>query len=167
MAEQNPDEVLAGLDFDLTDALAEGPVDMTATLTRRFAWDTMDCPLVPDLLTALGLTLGSEEGQDVDHRESHQRMHAVLPLEGQVQAYSHVLGVVLTKAMAVAQGVELCEEHEEGFAGQNTEVIKAAVRAVLAQLMFSGIIQYGPMAAMATSVQIVDVNPDLGEDTGE
>lgn len=157
MAERFED-VVAGL--DITSGLAGEQVDMTAVLTRRFAWDTTECSLVPDLLVALGLTLGSDEGMDRDHKESHQRMHSVYPLEGQIQAYSHVLGAVLTKAISVIQEVDLCEEHEAGFAGQNTELIAAAVRAVLAHLMNLGIIQYGPAAGLM-AVRIIDAEePD-------
>lgn len=166
MTEQKPEDVLAALDFPVTDVVQDGPVDMTATLVRRSAWDTMPCPLVPELLTALGLTHGTPESMDTDHRESHQRMAAVLPLEGQIQGYAHVLGTVLTKAMAIVQGVDLCGEHEDGFARQNTELIAAATRAVLAQLMATGIISYGPMAG-AVAVQVVAVEDDLEEDPGE
>lgn len=151
------EDVVAGLDLSgALDATAEeGPVDMTALLTRRFAWDTTQCALVPKLLESLGLPLGAAEGMDQDHRESHQRMSAVLPLEGSVQAYGHVLGAVLTQVLFITQDVDTCAEHEDALVRQNTELLTAGIRAVLAQLMFAGVIAYGPAAGMM-AIQIIE-----------
>lgn len=163
------EDVIAGGDVEelteLGDVLAKGPVDMTPLLTRRFAWDVMQCSLVPGLLEALQMQLGSEEGMNHDHRESHHRMSAVMPLEGMLQAYGHILASVLTKAMLMTQGIEPGDE-EEGFVLQNRELIVAASRATVAQLMASGVIQYGP-AAGAFSVIINDHEDDDDDEEGE
>lgn len=160
MSEQ-PDEMREPdpeLDFDVTDALATGPVDMTALLIRRFAWDTTTCDSVPDLLTALGLTHGSPEGMKLDHQESHRRIATVFPVESHLRAYSAVLGSVITEA--ILGGIEddedaPCEEHKLGLANQNAEVILSGSRAIIAQLVYAGVLAYGP-AAGSFQVAVVD-----------
>ena len=163
------EEVIAGADLDemndLGELLSKGPVDMTPLLTRRFAWDITQCALVPQLLEALHMQLGSEEGMNQDHRESHQRMASVLPLENMIQAYGHVLASVVTKALMVTNAVDIDEANEASFVSQNHEVITSSVRAVLAQLMFAGVIQYGPAAgAFAVSLHECDDDEDEGEE---
>ena len=161
------EDVIAGGDLgdmnDLSQLLSQGPIDMTPLLTRRFAWDITQCPLVPELLEALHMPLGVEEGMQQDHRESHARMSVVLPLEGMIQGYSHVLASVVTKALMITNAVSIDPENEASFVRQNHEVISSSVRAVLAQLMFAGVIQFGP-AAGAFSVIL---SGDDDEETDE
>lgn len=146
------------LDFDVADALAGGgPINMTALLVRRFAWDVAACDDVPKLLTDLGLTHGTTEGMEIDHRDSHHRMHEVLPLEGQISAYAEVLGAVITKALVATlpdPGV-IEPAREAGLARQNAIVILSGARAILAQLMYGGQIAYGP-AAGSIEVTVTD-----------
>ena len=155
------EEVIAGGELDemndLSQILSEGPIDMTPLLTRRFAWDITQCPLVPELLEALHMQLGSKEGMEQDHRESHARMSVVFPLEGMVQGYSHVLASVVTKALMITNAVDIDPENEASFVRQNHEVISSSVRAVIAQLMFAGVLQFGPAAgAFAVTLQGTD-----------
>lgn len=148
---------LAGLDFELSASLLEeGPLDMTATLVRRFAWDTMPCEGVAAMLTALGLTHGTEEGMTIDHRGSHHRMAQVLPLEGQLRAYADIIGTIVSKALlGQLDSSEMCDEHEAEFARQNAGIILSGARAIIAQLVFSGQLGPGPMAGQF-QVMIVD-----------
>jgi hypothetical protein len=127
---------------------------ITPVLIRQFAWDITPCPDVPDLLTALGLTHGSEEGQAIDHAESHQRLERVQPLQQILLDFSEVLGAVVTTAMTEANGItdQMARADEDGstpaqkFAEQNAEVIFAGSQSVIAHLMSSGILQWGPSA---------------------
>jgi hypothetical protein len=135
---------LDGSDLELGDPLAEG-VDMTALLTRRFAWDTTVCSQVPDLLTALGLVHGSPEGMDADHHESHERLAQVLPLESHLQGYSGVMATVLTAAILSTTDADISEDDELGYATQNAEIILASSRAMVAQLIYSGMLRPGPL----------------------
>ena len=144
MTDRNPEEVLVDLDFDPTDGVAsEGPIDLTATLLRRMAWDTMPCDEVADLLTALGLTHGTEEGMHLDHADSHHRMAAVFPLEMFLRRFSEVLGVVFATAMTQRAGIELGEDSIK-FAEQNAEVVLSASRAIIGWFVESGVLVYGP-----------------------
>jgi hypothetical protein len=144
------------MDFDdngpeLEEALSE-PVDFKPLLTRRFTWDTLPCSQVAELLPKLGLVVGSEEGIDIEHRESHARMAKVFPLEKLFQAYSEILGVVLTTALTHNAGVELPSEDSVGFAAQNAEVVLCSARAIVAQLMCQGVLTYGPAAVPVIQV---------------
>jgi hypothetical protein len=128
------EDVIAGGDVaeltDLSEVLSrEGPVDMTALLTRRFVWDTTLCKLVPELLEALQMQFGSEEGMNQDHRESHYRLSTVMPLENIIQGYGHVLASVLSQSLIMSQEVEIDDEAMAGLVEQNRELIVIASRA--------------------------------------
>lgn len=136
-------EVLAALDFEPEGILDEGPVDITAVLLRRLTWDTMPCDEVADLLPALGLTQGTEEGMNHDHAESHHRTAQVYPIEVYFRRLADILGVIMATAMTQRAGVDLGEESVK-FAEQNAEVILAGSRAIVAQLVDTGVLTYGP-----------------------
>ena len=168
-----PDDVLAGLDFPVTDALEGETIDMTAALTRRFAWDTTTCDTVPSLLADLGLDQGEPEVMAAEHQESHLRMATVYPLEQHLQAYSAVLAKVITEAIVGGlpddMDDDLCEEHaealsasKEGLADQNALVLLTGVRAIVGQLIYSGFLEYGP-AARTIQVRLVDGEEGTGE----
>lgn len=129
-----------GADLEMTQEAAK------AFLLRRFAWDIMPCPEVNDLLTALGLTHGSDEGQELDHRESHRRLGMVFPLEKILRPYAQVMGTVVSVAMLDSAGLDDEDVDSAAFAEQNAEVVLSATRAVLAQLMATDLISYGSNA---------------------
>lgn len=124
--------------------------EITAILTRRFAWDVMPCPEVNGLLTALGMVHGSEEGELMDHTASHQRMALAYPLELLLQAYSSVLGTVVSTAYTEAAGVtsSMGDDASIVFAEQNAEVVLAGARAIIASLLDNGILDYGPSSGL-------------------
>lgn len=126
-----------------------GEVDLTPVMLRRFAWDIMPCPEVPDLLTALGLTHGTPEGMDMDHRDSHQRLAPVFPLEPYLQRFAEVLGVVTSTAMTQKAGVDLGEDSVK-FAEQEANTILAGARAIIAQFIESGVLTYGMQVYVMT-----------------
>lgn len=167
MTEHDDKEVLERLDFDLTDALISGgPVDMTATLMRRFAWDITPCLQVEDMLDALGLVHGTPEGLEIEHQESHQRLALASAVEGQIRAYSAVAGTVITKAITMLNADPdddegLCPEHEAEFASQNAMIILHGARVIIAQLMFAGVLQPGPAAG---TFQVIVVDREDGPD---
>lgn len=136
-------------EIDLSD-VDVSDVDVTPLLLRRMAWDTMPCLEVPDLLTALGLTHGSDESMDTDHAESHHRLAMVFPLEGCLQRFSEVLGVVLATAMTERADIDLGEDSVQ-FADQNAEVVLHSARAIIASLVAADVLAYGPR------VQVVEI----------
>ena len=125
-----------------SEGLDTDDIDLTPMLLRRLTWDTMPCDEVADLLTALGLTHGTDEGMHLDHADSHHRMAQVFPLEPYFRRFAEILGVVLATAMTQRAGVELGEESIL-FAEQNAEVVLAATRAVVAQFVETGVLEYG------------------------
>jgi len=131
------------IEKDAGPALDISDIDMTPTMLRRFAWDILPCDEVPDVLTALGLTHGTDEGMEMDHQDSHDRMGAVYPLEPYLQRFSEVMGVVTATAMTESAGVDLGEDSVK-FAEQNAEVVLCAARAIIAQFVESGLLAYGP-----------------------
>lgn len=129
------------------DGLDADEIDLTPMLLRRFAWDTMPCNEVADLLPALGLTCGTDEGTHYDHADSHHRMSHVLPLEPYFTRFAEILGVVFATAMAQTAGVDLGEDSVK-FAEQNAEVVRAGARAIVAQFIETGVLVYGPRVAL-------------------
>ena len=137
------DEFVGIEDLDIEFDPMEGPIDLTPVLTRRFVWDIMPCDQVADVLKLLGLPpSGSDEGTNVDHMESHARLARVGPLEEHLQAFAPVLGVITAKSMAAASGATLTDEQEQAFAEQHAEVVLHSSRAIIANLMSAGIIDY-------------------------
>jgi len=165
----HPDDILDGLDFPVQDALDGQTLDMTAMLLRRFAWDTTTCETVPDLLAALGLDQGEPEVMQAEHKESHLRMSAVYPLENHLQAFSAVLGKVITEALIGGlpdDADDLCDEHsealsasKEGLSDQNAMVILSGARAIIGQLIYAGFLDYGPVLG-AIQVRLTDGKED-------
>lgn len=143
------------IEMNVKDDLDLGEIDMTPMLLRRFAWDTMPCSEVADLLPALGLTHGTDEGMNLDHADSHHRMSHAFPLEGYLQRFSEVLGVVFATAMAQKAGVDLGEDSVK-FAEQNAEVIRCGARAIIAQFLETGVLEYGARVVF-TQVRSEDV----------
>jgi hypothetical protein len=138
-------------DIEMNVDLSDLPeIDMTAMLLRRFAWDTMPCPEVADLLTALGLTHGTDEGMHLDHAESHHRMAQAFPLEPYLQRFAEILGVVVSTAMTRKAGVELGEDSVK-FAEQNAEVVLHSARAIIAQFIETGVLTYGPRVSFVAT----------------
>ena len=79
-------------------------------------------------------------------------MSQVLPVEGMLEAYASVAGAVLSTAVMEIKGLEMSEEDELAWASQNAELILAGSRAILAQLMSTGIIGRGPLVNQMTVV---------------
>lgn len=144
------DNWLEGIDLstapDDAEVLSE-PLDTRALLLRRFAWDTMVCGQVEALLPKLGLTVGTPEGSDHEHRESHERMAPVMPFEQMLQQYAFIISTVLSTAVTEAHGLteKMSPEDHAEFVGQNADLILSGGRAMIAQLFFTGLIGYGPM----------------------
>jgi len=160
------DDWLEGIDLtenvpDDADVMLDGDVDLKALMLRRFTWDTMMCNRVEALLPKLGLTLGTPEGIEHEHLESHERMAAVLPFEHLIRDYSVVLSTVLTTAMTEASGITDKMEPDDliAYVRQNAELILAGGRAMLAQLFFTGLVGYGPLIEIKTG----HVDPETGE----
>jgi hypothetical protein len=126
-------------------------IDMTPMLLRRFAWDTMPCKEVADLLTALGLTHGTDEGMGLDHADSHHRMAQVFPLEPYLQRFAEVLGVVTATAMLKQAGITDPDVDSVKFAEQNAEIALHCARAIIAQFVEQGVLVYGPRVQFVTA----------------
>lgn len=136
------------------DEIDLGEIDMTPMLLRRFAWDTMPCDQVRELLTLLGLTHGTDEGMSLDHADSHHRVARVFPLEPYLQRFAEVLGVVTATALLKQAGITDPSVDTVKFAEQNAEVVLHSARAIIAQFVESGVLTYGPR------VQFVAVGAD-------
>lgn len=122
------------------------PSMLKALLLRRFAHDVTVCDETRQLLTALGLTHGSDEGYEIDHLSSHQRMGLVAPLESLLSNYSEIMGVVVSTALTEGHGVtqEMGDDNSIIFAQQNAKVVLSSSRAIISQLIFMGVLTYGP-----------------------
>jgi hypothetical protein len=149
MEDDMPDGSMPEIEMVVNDDADAGmtPEAAQTFLLRRFVWDITPCPDVNDLLTALGLTHGSEEGQAIDHRDSHARLGQVYPLELILQVYSGIMSRVVTTAMSEAAGITE-DVDMEAFAVQECNVILSATRAIIAQLMDVKLLTYGPNSPM-------------------
>lgn len=129
-----------------SEAEAIGPEMIKALLVRTFAHDVTSCDETKELLTAIGLTHGDDEGYEIDHVASHRRMHMVFPLEALLRLYAELMGTVVATALAEGHGVtqDMTEDQSILFAEQNAKVVLASSRAIIAQLISKGVLVYGP-----------------------
>jgi hypothetical protein len=142
----NPDD-MSFFEEAMGDDTDVGPIDLTAILTRRLAWDTLPCGDVPDLLGKLGLTPASEDGDVIEHADSHRRIAMVTPLEPFLMKSSEILAAIVTRAMSDSAGItDSMGDGLSQFTAQNAEVSLCSARAVIAQLIDEGILMYTPAA---------------------
>lgn len=146
------------IDFVTTDVPASEliteeaePIDgsmVKALMVRQFAHDITTCDETKQLLTALGLTHGDDEGYERDHLASHRRVSTVYPLENLMRFYAEILGPVVATALVEGNGIakDISDEHSVVLAQQNAMVVLASSRAIIAQLISKGVLCYGPMA---------------------
>ena len=78
-------------------------IDARPLLTRRLAWDMLPHYLSPVVLNRLGMVPPSEEGEDLEHDDSHRRLDPLLDIEHHLRPVLPIVKDVLCAAMLVDQ----------------------------------------------------------------
>jgi hypothetical protein len=123
-----------------------GDLDLKPLWLRRLAWDCLPCEEAPTVQAALGLVPVTEEGEELDHRASHQRMALVTHLSPAIEYFADLIGQVLSASLVAGQPEadtrQLTDELRAQFTTQNAEIIRIASLVVIAQLISTGVLGY-------------------------
>jgi hypothetical protein len=124
----------------------EQDLDLKPLWLRRLSWDALPCEQAPDIQVKLGLVPVTEEGQELDHRASHERMTLVNALQPAVEYFSALIGQVLSAALIYQASDEIKEQITEALAkqfdAQNAEIIRISTLVIIAQLISTGVLGY-------------------------
>lgn len=124
------------------------PPEMLQATLRKYAWDIIPCPSVPEFLPTIGLLPSSPEGAQVEHKTSHDRIKLQWPIHPQIAAHAQLAAQV---QMAVALRLDAGPEPAFIMAKVQTqfaETIGVGASAIIANLIEEGYLQLGPKALM-------------------
>lgn len=109
-------------------------------LKRNMVWDLF--PHGDELeedFAKLGLSFGSEEVQELEHRDSHLRMAPCMFLSPAIEGLSEIASEILTSFM-LSEHPELPEEIGEHLSGTHKAMITSSVEVIVAHLIGSGML---------------------------
>lgn len=115
-------------------------IDARPLLTRRLAWDMLPHDLSPVVLRRLELVPPSEEGETLEHVDSHHRLDPLLDIECHLRPILPLVKDILCAAMLVDQDAEYASPTpltEEVV----SEIVRASCVGVLAHLVNQEVVQ--------------------------
>lgn len=115
------------------------PVDVTALLTRKLIHDITPCGSANDVMLAMGLVPGSEEGYRVEHRASHLRLNRLMGMNQVIQQIGAISGQVVGRCILEDQESDVDEDQINLF----SVVASATAQAVVANLVDMGLLHIG------------------------
>jgi hypothetical protein len=125
----------------------EHPVDLVPVVRTKLSYDMLPCE--HNYWDALKIIPGSDEGQDMMHAESHQRMKAIAPFRSMLDTYSVLCADIITEVMYKNLQKQMDpDEYDDGHAAQwhdvtlaqNREIVRGAIYPILAHLLESGMV---------------------------
>lgn len=126
------------------------PLDVTPVVRQRLAWDICSCDEIDEMWDSLGMVRPSDDVAETAHEESHQRMDKIKPLTKMGDFYighaSEIISNIMLHYYEKAGGDELTPLQTAIMLGQNFEIIRSTMYPILAALLESGLIEYGPAA---------------------
>lgn len=126
------------------DQLAEAgfkPEDVVTPnqMRRRILWDIVPCDSAGDVMRVLGVSPGSDEVEDLEHKESHARVANIGMVLGYItEMSSHAADTLV--ASFTAAGMPVSEEEAELSRQRMAPMIDASARAIVAELVDLGIL---------------------------
>lgn len=111
-------------------------------LAKRLLWDMVPCGDIDKVLPYTGMTPDSPEVREMEHRASHQRLNALVPMVELLNVLTPLVSAITSSAMLInsgniADGVSASALEKHHFA-----VVQAGVVGTLATLLDLGIIKY-------------------------
>jgi hypothetical protein len=111
-------------------------IDARPLLTRRLAWDMLPHFVTPLVLHRLGMVPPSDEGEDLEHDDSHKRLDPLLGIECHLRPVLPIITDVLRAAILADQ--DLDRALTEDVVG---EIVRASCVGVLAHLVNLDVVQ--------------------------
>jgi hypothetical protein len=126
------------------EAFEEPQVDLFTPqmLVKRLLWDIIPCSQVPAMIPLMKLTPDSPDVSDMEHQASHERLQEVVPAKELLDVLVPLVSGITASAMLVNSGVSADEESAVALQRHHSQVIRAGVVAILANLFDMGIITY-------------------------
>jgi len=112
-------------------------IDARPLLTRRLAWDMLPHMYSSIVLSRLGLVPPGDEGEDLEHEDSHQRLDPLLNIECHLRPILPLVKDVICAAMLVDQDGSPTPLNEEVVG----EIVRASCVGVLAHLVEQQVVQ--------------------------
>lgn len=145
MAEEELPQDPGNDDSALSDEDLE-PIDLTPMWLRKFTWDALPCRDAQEMHKKLGLVPTDDESAELEHVESHARMHMVSHIEPAVDTFSDVVSKVLSTYLIdrASDGVksELTDALTDKLFSQNSELIRIGSLSIIAALIDTGVLGY-------------------------
>lgn len=111
-------------------------------LVKRLLWDIIPCPDVDKMIPLMKLTPDSDEVSEMEHRASHERLAEVMPLKDMLDLLTPLVSGITASAMLVNSGIQADEETAVALQRHHSQVVRASLFAVIANLLDLGIIEY-------------------------
>ena len=125
-------------------------LDLTPIVTRKLMWDLIDHnDIGPELYESLNLCPSTEEGEELEHTESHKRLQAVVPIARLVEVYSMLSAEIMAgmlmdfsknKIESVSDDIDY-ETLRDLYIQDTFKYVRAGSIGILSQLMDIGIIK--------------------------
>jgi hypothetical protein len=128
----------------------DAPIDITAALQQRLAWDIIPCDVISNYWETLDLVPPQEDVAEMAHQESHKRMMTVAPLLPAGEVFVILATDIISHIMISNMSSMDADEQKQAvgvMVAQNREVVRGAFYPILAHMLESGYIQLGPNAA--------------------
>lgn len=111
-------------------------------LAKRILWDVTPCDMAVDVASYLNMSPASEEVEEMEHSESHQRLRGAAVLAPCIEAMSDHAARAIVGCMIVAQGDEdkISEELQQEAVDKQHAVIFQSAFAVIAEMLDIGIL---------------------------
>lgn len=111
------------------------------SLKRKMVWDLFPHgDELDDDFAALGLSLGSEEVQELEHRDSHIRMAPCIFIGPAIEGLSEVVSEILT-GFILSERPEVTEEMAASLGHTHKAMITSAAGVIVAHLIGSGMLK--------------------------
>lgn len=109
-------------------------------LAKRILWDVSPCHLAEAVRDLLGYAPASEDVEDMEHRESHERLSEAALLFPLVADMSHHAAMAIVGSMIVGSGDEISDELREETIEKLEPVIVQSSFSLIAELLDTGIL---------------------------
>lgn len=111
-------------------------------LAKRLLWDIVPCEDVPGMLPLMNLSPDSDEVAEMEHKASHTRLDAVVPMGSVLRLLVPITSAITASAMLVNSGNEVGSEEALAFRNHHHQILAVGITAVLASLIDMGVIMH-------------------------
>ena len=112
---------------------------MPSQLRKRITWDVVPCAFASTVMSMVGINQGSDDVEEMEHRESHKRLDAVQELYPAIGMMSSFAAEAVVGAILVSSGAEdlPAEDRAEAISKLAPQIAVSTV-GILAELVAAG-----------------------------